>query len=796
MLSIRHLTLISIICLSMYAYGQHPKIDSLVNVLNSTTNEKNRVDLYNDIAFEYVYIKYDSIKPNADKAIALANKIDYPLGIADAKKTLAIYYYFLGDREQSFDHINSAIRIFKLENDSLGIAKTYNNLATLYKNFGLLKESIKAYDSAIYFNKIVKHNQGLVDNYINLAGVFIKQGDYDIALKTYMIADSVNKIENDLSSKASIKSGIGLIYEDQGKFDAAITLLDESLKIFERLNMTRNIVAISNNIANIAQKKGEYLTSIEYFNKALETAVEINNPRMEAILLNNLANNYTELNDVDKALELYNRAADIIKGIDDYAYAATLSNIALILDEKNDDQALKYLEESFDLYRKMDSKPNMIGNLNQLANYHFNKKDYTLSKDLYLKAKELLKTVDSDFFKSSTWIGLCKTHLALSDIDSAQYYGNEALKLAKQTQLLDNQSEITKYLYEISKTKNNPEKALEYLESHIQLKDSLFDKDKSKALGKLEAELDFKNQNEKLSLERETEKRESAMELRFRKNLILTLACIVLGLTIIVILLFAIKRQKAKTNRRLQAYSEELHSKNEKLKQLHIQKNRMISIISHDFRGPLNNLSDFLDLYLNKDLTTEEFDLWLPEIKKSIESTQQLIENLVSWAKQSLNEYQINKEEINLFKSTSNLIELYNQAISDKRIKIENKIPEDAHIYIDRNTLDLAIRNIMSNAIKYCNKEDRITFSYEGYKDFHKVCIEDTGIGMNGETAEKLFNSDLISAIGTGKEVGTGIGALLSKNFVEENGGTIWVDYSEVGKGTRICFQVPVKSKK
>ncbi len=775
-------------------FAQTKQIDSLTKVLQTTNTTLEKVDIYNEMAFAYINVKFDSIKPISERAIALSKTIDYSKGIAVAKKNLAIYYFFVGQREKSFDNMYSSISIFKEEKDTLGLSRAYGNLAKIHKAIGQYNESLNAYDTAIYFNKLINDNAELISNYTNIAGIKVKQGNLREALKAYNTADELNKKVKDDYLSASIKSGVGLLYEQQGKFDSAIVLYDESIKIFKELQNTRNVAAMANNIGNIARKKGDYLKSIEYFDLAIESAKEINNPRLEAIFLNNLANNYLDLNYNSKALELYKESAQAIKGVDDYTYAATLSNIALIIKEQNQEEGLKYLQEAYDLYVKMDSKPNLITNLNQQADYYYDKKEYQVAKDLYLKSKFILKSVIADFQKSSTWIGLGKLNLVLKEIDSAQIYGDEALRLSKDIKALKNEKRATFLLYQIAKAKNDSKTALEYLEIHQKLNDSLFNEDKSKALGKLEAELDFKNQNEKLSLERETEKRESAMELRFRKNLILALAGVVLGLTIIVILLFAIKRQKAKTNRRLHAYSDELHSKNEKLKQLHVQKNRLISIISHDFRGPLNNLSDFLDLYLNKDLTTEEFDLWLPEIKQSIDSTQKLIENLVSWAKQSLNEFQINKEEINLFKSTSNLIELYDKAIKDKQIKIENNIPEDAQIYIDKNTLDLAIRNVMSNAIKYCNLEDSIAFSYEKHKDFHKVCIEDTGIGMNQETAEKLFNSDLISAIGTGKEVGTGIGALLSKNFIEENGGTIWVDYSEVGKGTRICFQVPVNS--
>ena len=788
----KSLGLIAVLLLTFTVYSQEQKLDSLRNVLQNTDSKKTKVDVYNDIAFRYIYIKFDSIKPNANKAMSLAKEIKYPSGVATAKKNLSVYYYFKGDRQKSLDNIYSALAIFKVEKDSVGTAKAYNNLATLYKNFGELNQSLKAFDTAISYNEKLKLNQGLINNYINAAGIYVKQGDYDKAIATYKTAEELNTIEQDPGSEASIKSGLGMVSEDQGRFDDAISLFEESLVIFEQLDKTRNIVAMANNIGNIAQKKGDYLKSIEYFNRALISAKQINNRRLEAIILNNLANNYLEINDSDKALELYKESAEIIEGIDDYAYAASISNIALILQDTNGEASLKYLTKANTIYKKMDSKPNLINNLNNLANYYYSIGDYQLAKSTYLEAKNVLKNVDTDYLKSSTWLGLSNTNLALGAIDSAQIYVEEALKLARKTQALSEEAESVNLIYKIAKINNNPTKALEYLELHEVLSDSLFNAEKSKALGKLEAELEFKNLNAKLALERANEKRETSLQLQARKNWIIALLAIVIGLSLIVILLYFIEKNKSKTNKRLKTVSDQLKEKNEKLKQLHIQKNRLISIISHDFRGPLNSFSQFLEMYINKQITKEEFDAFAPEINQRISSTQKLIDNLMNWAKQSLNVFKIKKEKVNLYEAAIFLLESHSIPINEKQVDIVNEIPESATIYIDENTLDLVLRNVFTNALKFCHKRDKIILSFSEDDQFTQVCIEDTGVGMSQEKANDLFkNRDLISAIGTGKEKGTGIGAVLAKEFLEENNGKIWVDYSEEGKGTRICFKVP-----
>ncbi len=235
--------------------------------------------------------------------------------------------------------------------------------------------------------------------------------------------------------------------------------------------------------------------------------------------------------------------------------------------------------------------------------------------------------------------------------------------------------------------------------------------------------------------------------------------------------------------------------RNNKLQKLHTQKNRLISIISHDFRQPLTNLDQILSFYLTNKISKEEFDQWLPEIKHKLDSTQNLISNLLKWAKQSINEFQLNKTTIGLHDLTNSIINDFKDIIESKKLKVINQVSTNQNIYIDKNTLELCLRNLISNAIKFCEKEDKIIITASKSENHTRVCIEDTGIGMSKQTAEKLFDSDdIISAIGTSQEKGSGIGAVLCKSFIEENDGNIWVEYSEPNQGTKICFEVPVKT--
>jgi two-component system, sensor histidine kinase and response regulator len=102
------------------------------------------------------------------------------------------------------------------------------------------------------------------------------------------------------------------------------------------------------------------------------------------------------------------------------------------------------------------------------------------------------------------------------------------------------------------------------------------------------------------------------------------------------------------------------------------------------------------------------------------------------------------------------------------------------------------LRNLVSNAIKYTEK-GTIRISIQPEDGFIKIAVQDSGIGMTTERAQKIFNiGDSKSTEGTRGESGSGLGLIICKDFIEKNGGKIGVD-SEPGKGSNFWFTVPGK---
>jgi len=127
-----------------------------------------------------------------------------------------------------------------------------------------------------------------------------------------------------------------------------------------------------------------------------------------------------------------------------------------------------------------------------------------------------------------------------------------------------------------------------------------------------------------------------------------------------------------------------------------------------------------------------------------------------------------------------------------KEIELKTSVDSALTIVADKNMIRTILRNLISNAIKYTQRNGRVEIGAKINQSYVEVFVSDNGIGMSDETINRLFRLDAnISTRGTDNERGTGLGLFLCKEFVEKHGGKISVE-SEVGKGSIIKFVVPL----
>lgn len=220
-------------------------------------------------------------------------------------------------------------------------------------------------------------------------------------------------------------------------------------------------------------------------------------------------------------------------------------------------------------------------------------------------------------------------------------------------------------------------------------------------------------------------------------------------------------------------------------------KDKVLSIISHDLKSPLSSLTGMLKLMKLSSITEMERDQVVSNLETALNNTYNLLDNILDWAdKHQKNPHEIIAIELNA--TVKEIFELFTYQAGIKKIRLNNQIVQGYFVNTNKNMIELVLRNLVSNAIKFTPKNGTITISIqEKFQDLH-INVTDTGLGMSRETMENLFRTDVHrTTLGTENEKGTGLGLKLCKEFVDKFNGELLVN-SKLDTGS--TFTVKLKN--
>ncbi|MBN1924866.1 MAG: ATP-binding protein [Prolixibacteraceae bacterium] len=243
---------------------------------------------------------------------------------------------------------------------------------------------------------------------------------------------------------------------------------------------------------------------------------------------------------------------------------------------------------------------------------------------------------------------------------------------------------------------------------------------------------------------------------------------------------------------------EELEIQKEELLKANEVKNKFFQIIAHDLKNPVSSTTQLIELLKIKysSFTKKQTGEIIELAYKSINSTLDLLDDLLIWARSQTNKINYEFETLNLNTLIESEILRLNPQIINKKIIIKNNVPKKIVVFADSYSLKTIFRNLISNAIKFSYKEGSIKVGCNIRENELECYVKDNGTGMPEKTVKNLFKiSNIQSGTGTEGEKGTGLGLNLCKEFVKVHGGTIWVE-SEPEKGSTFFFTLPYNLEK
>lgn len=581
--------------------------------------------------------------------------------------------------------------------------------------------------------------------------------DYEMAMdfliKCLTIEDSLDLKESRIFTYLAMAK----VFKEVGNYNKSGQLLEQALTFNEPLQNPNVQVLILNELGLVNASTGKMEEALKKFAQVLDFKNEIKNNKVEAEALFNIAHLFSAQGNYIRSLEHHKRALRIRRAIGDKRNESlSLNDVGeLYRLMKNDTKALANHEVALTIRQSLDDKNGIAESYNNIGTLYYQEKKFEKAisnLQAGLQAALESQAIDQQL-KSYDYLSLCYKELGAYD---------EALKNRELFVVASDFIQNQKYDQRLLESQNRY--VIDTKESQIE------------------------------ALERERQQRQRQLqEQKNLRNFLVTLT----GLTLMIgVLIFYLYKTKQRANKELQEVNQKVQQQNLQLQDLNATKDKFFSIIGHDLKGPLNSLTAFSRLLINHidSLSKEEIQTLAKDFDKSLKNLFALLENLLEWSRSQTGKIEFKPEVFDLTTLLKENKELLQKQAQNKKIKLvalnDTKVFVNAH----KPSINTVVRNLISNSIKFTPEGGSITVGLKPNHTQAIVSITDTGVGMSRDVIGKLFRIDAKhSTKGTADEKGTGLGLILCKDFVEKNGGKLWVE-SEEGKGSVFYFTVPQAS--
>ncbi|HEY9005386.1 MAG TPA: tetratricopeptide repeat-containing sensor histidine kinase [Ohtaekwangia sp.] len=602
--------------------------------------------------------------------------------------------------------------------------------------------------------------------------------------------------QNDKPAEAKALKEIGLIHLTRAHtYEVALGLFIRSLAIEDSLDLKREQIFSNLALAEAFEAVENHIKSAERLKRAFAISEEFHDPHYYVLILNKLGRVNASLGETEEAFENYELVLKYEEPLDQpQVEAEALFNLGHLYTQQGKyTEALSHHKRALALRRAIHDRKNEAVSLNDIGElYHLMKNDakalanHIVALEIRQELKDKQGIAESYNNIGVLYFGKKNYSRAIANLKLAL----DAGKGLQDQQQMRRSYEYLSYSYkELRDYKNALDSKEQYLVSNdfilnAENERELLEKENRYELGKSEAKID------KLETDRIQREKEIEAQKKFR-NVLFVLIALSLVIVVLVTYLYIVKKR---SNQVLQEANDKVQLQNVALQDLNATKDKFFSIISHDLRGPLNSLTSFSGLLINHtdSLSKEEIKMLAQDLDKSLKNLFALLENLLEWSRSQTGQIEFRSDKFDLATLLEENKELLKAQANNKKITIENTCHQEQPIYAHRNSVNTVVRNLISNAIKFTPEGGTITLGIKPQQDHVVVSIADNGVGMSKDIVAKLFRIDTKHTTkGTANEKGTGLGLILCKEFIEKNGGRIWVE-SEEGKGSVFLFTLPV----
>lgn len=633
--------------------------------------------------------------------------------------------------------------------------------------------------------------------------LYILAGFCNVVFGTACIAQSnrldvsiknLNKAKHDTDS-VKIYYSISRLYWNRNA-DSALLMAQKSLDLAKKIHYNKGI-ALAYLAKGVALGYiGKWPEALDAHLQCLRISEKLGMDGLTGNEYNNIAGVYTSMEDYPNAL-YYNRLAyQIVLRQNDPTHEGTFSplvNIGEIFKKKGQpDSAIAYNLKALAIARRIKNPVDIAASSYNIAENYITKKDYKIAEGYLNEALDIAQKAGDDEDVAYCHSGLALTSYHTGKYSSSMLYAEKALEESRKSGIVELIQTAYNVLYLTHEKMGNYKQALYFRNLEVDLNDSLKTIHKQNIIRNMQSAYDLEKKNQQIDLLNKDKviSRKELEKARLKRD-ILTVGTILSLLTAFILLRNNI--QKRKLSEQLALQNKDISAQNLQLEELIHVKDRLFSIIGHDLRGPVLTVRNMMNMVKEESISEEETGYWIDKASETLVMTSSLVENLLYWAKSQLDGIHPNPTSFDLRKVIDQNVMLLKERAAEKGVTVKSEtIAEAGAVYADEIMIDIVIRNLMENAVKFSEPGNIVTVFAERKTPSMVIIVKDNGKGIPEEAQSKIFNKyTSYTTFGTASEKGSGLGLLLCKELVEKNNGTIWFE-SKLGIGTSFYFTIPL----
>lgn len=607
------------------------------------------------------------------------------------------------------------------------------------------------------------------------------------------------------------------------KPDSALYFANQALLVAERKEWHLGVAHAHYHCGVALRTIGNYQRALTAQIKALQAYETLKDSLGIGNAFTEIATIYWFEEDYKKALLYDTKALAIAEARNDKdKICRTINNIGVLKhDQKAYQEALDYHQRALKMAQETQNQRRIASSYHNMGETYAKMGSFSKGLAYLQKSLKLGQELNDKEFIANTMIVLANVYQTQNNIKQSLEYAEEGLAIAKNIgakQYVQNASEI---LYADHKALNNMNKALEYHELYVTYKDSLFDETNHRQIAHIQAtyELD-KKQREIENLEKEFKLKEATVKLHeeaAENHLLIgySLAGFCISFLLIVYILHRSNTAKKKINAQLLEQkieiekqnevlamqkeqiikqNQELSQKNDKLMFLNAEKDGLVGIVAHDLRAPLNRIKGFAQILSFEENLQEEQLMLLKRIDKTCNAGISLIKDLLIINNIEYENTKLTIANFDICLFLKGFLDQFETQANHKQIKLHLKVPEKpVFIETDEIFLSRVLDNLVSNAIKFTEKEKNVFVSCHRKGKQIIVSVKDEGQGLSRQDQQKLFMKfQRLSAKPTAGEDSTGLGLAIVKALIDKLRAEIQV-ISEIEQGAEFIVKLPEK---